>query len=327
MEKVIDIKEDTLYELSPTILTILLKDHSSNANIIWATDNYENLGQGYRLKDSISIYSITERNNMVIRPRVSKTKEEQTLRVRNNAEVFTPSWVCNEQNNLIDDAWFGGKTPFNTSKDKFWEVNKEPISFENVEGKTWKDYILDTRLEITCGEAPYLTSRYDTVSGKYINPNERIGLLDRKLRVVGENTNSKEEWLVWAKKSLENVYGFEFQGDSLLIARENVLLTVLEHYEDKYDDTLSIESIIEMADIASWNLWQMDGLKYVIPYSCHNEDIIEYTLFGEEVTHQECIGCVRNAVTKHNGIYCKIKDWEKGKTIKYVNLVTRGHRA
>ena len=27
--------------------------------------------------------------------------------------MFTPSWVCNAQNNLIDDAWFGRKGVFN----------------------------------------------------------------------------------------------------------------------------------------------------------------------------------------------------------------------
>lgn len=326
MEKIVDIKEDALYNLNPNILNILLKDRSSNENIIWATNNYEKLGEGYKPKDEITVFCITRRNNMVIKPRVSKTKKEQTLRIRDNAEVFTPSWVCNEQNNLVDEQWFGGESPFNKLKDKKWYTSKEKISFKHLDKKEWTDYILDTRLEITCGEAPYLTSRYDSVSGKFIEPKNRIGLLDRKLRIVSENTVSNEDWIYWARKALENSYGFEFQGDSLLIARENVLLTVMEYYEEKFCEKINVNTLCEYAEIISWNLWQMDGLKYVVPYSCHNEDIIDYTLFGEEVTHQECIGCTRNAVTKHNGIYCKIKDWEKGKSIKYVNLVTRGHR-
>lgn len=28
---------------------------------------------------------------------------------RDKAEVFTPSWVCNAQNNLVDNQWFGKK--------------------------------------------------------------------------------------------------------------------------------------------------------------------------------------------------------------------------
>ena len=41
-------------------------------------------------------------------------------------------------------------------------------------------------MEVSCGEAPYITSRYDTVSGDYIEVPDRIGLLDRKLRVISE---------------------------------------------------------------------------------------------------------------------------------------------
>jgi hypothetical protein len=29
------------------------------------------------------------------------------------AEVFTPSWICNAQNNLIDNTWFGRDNVFN----------------------------------------------------------------------------------------------------------------------------------------------------------------------------------------------------------------------
>ena len=47
--------------------------------------------------------------------------------------------------------------------------------------------MLSKRLEITCGEAPYIASRYDTVSGEPIEIKRRIGILDRKLRVVTEN--------------------------------------------------------------------------------------------------------------------------------------------
>ena len=49
------------------------------------------------------------------------------------------------------------------------------------------------RLEISCGEAPYLVSRYDTVMGETIPISQRIGLLDRKLRVVSENTDTEEQ--------------------------------------------------------------------------------------------------------------------------------------
>ena len=56
---------------------------------------------------------ITGPNSMIIRPRVAKETNEQLRRTRDKAEVFTPSWVCNEQNNLVDEAWFGRKDVFN----------------------------------------------------------------------------------------------------------------------------------------------------------------------------------------------------------------------
>ena len=54
-------------------------------------------------------------------------------------------------------------------------------------------YVISKRIEITCGEAPYLVSRYDTVTGKKIDVVDRVGLLDRKLRVINENTETLDE--------------------------------------------------------------------------------------------------------------------------------------
>lgn len=323
MENKNDIKENDVIVLNPRILTVLLKDHSSNKNIIWATNHYEALGSLYKKKSEITPSLITGINGMVIQPRTAKSKEQVLDRIKNNAEVFTPSWICNEQNNLIDEQWFKGKSLFNESINKGWITKHEVINFEYLVDKSWVDYVKDTRLEITCGEAPYITSRYDSVSGEYIEVDNRIGLLDRKLRIINENVFEETEWIEYAKLALQNTYAFEFQGDSLLIARENILYAVIESYQYKFNKELDTETIIDFADIISWNIWQMDGLKYVIPFSCHNEDIIDYTLFGEVVTKQECVGCLKNAITKHNGIYCIIKDWEKNRNNKFVNVVMR----
>ena len=51
-----------------------------------------------------------------IKPRVLKSQTEQKKRSKDMAEVFTPSWVCNKQNNLIDDEWFGYSGSFNEEK-------------------------------------------------------------------------------------------------------------------------------------------------------------------------------------------------------------------
>ena len=320
----IDIKENNLYRLDSRLLEILLVDRTTKKNLIWATDNYSSRGPGYKASDNINIYAIIKRNGSIIKPRVEKSKKEQTDRVKSKAEVFTPSWICNAQNNLIDNAWFNSENVFNTETEKGWIANTSKIDFPD--GKTWQNYVKENRLEITCGEAPYLVSRYDTVSGEEIPIAERIGLLDRKLRVVSENVDSEPEWLEWAKTAFKSVYGFDWQGDNVLLARENLLRTFIDYYVAKFDNFPIIEYLLEIAEIVSWNIWQMDGLKYVIPNSCKTIDETVYTLFGEERHKEVCEGCKTNNPHKHNGIYCKIKDWQTGKTIKFVSLTKVGRK-
>lgn len=234
--------------------------------------------------------------------------------------MFTPSWICNKQNNLVDNAWFGTDFVFNEEKDKTWIATDEPIKFPTATGRTWQDYINDVRLEITCGEAPYLVSRYDTVSGDMIELSQRIGLLDRKLRVVSENTQTEEEWLKWAVKSVQNTYGYDWQGDNVLLARENLLFTFIDYYKAKFDKEPTIDILKKIGDILSWNIWQMDGLKFVIPESCRKVEEGQLTLFDMNTEKQPCPGCTKNDPYAHTGIYCIIKDWKANKKVTFVSL-------
>lgn len=323
MSNLIDIKENSIYHLDNELLAIILKDHSSGKNIIWATDNYATRGFGYQRNDCITIQSVTGYNGNVIKPRVEKSKKEQTDRIRKKAEVFTPSWICNKQNNLVDNAWFGTDYVFNTECDQSWIPIKSKIEFPTKTGKTWEDYVFNTRLEITCGEAPYLVSRYDTVSGEYIDIDSRIGLLDRKLRVIAENTTSEEEWLKWAIIAFQNIYGFDWQGDNVLLARENLLFTFIDYYQARFDKQPTIEVLRTIAGILSWNIWQMDGLKYVIPDSCTEKEELQLSLFDDYNLKVQCPGCEKNNPLLHTGIYCVIKDWKTKKIMKYVSLLKK----
>ena len=318
---IIDIKEDSIEQLDYELLTILLQDKSSGKNIIWATDDYSQNGYGFRRDDEIQIYAIVANNGDIIRPRTAKTKQEQQNRIKCKAEVFTPAWVCNKQNNLIDNAWFGVENVFNTEHDKTWVMSKNKIKFPTADGKSWEDYVTASRLEISCGEAPYLVSRYDAVSGKVIAVKNRIGLLDRKLRIVSENTENERDWYTWAKKAIRSVYGYDWQGDNVLLARENLLFTFIDFYESKFGAYPIKEYLREIAGILAWNIWQMDGLKFVIPNSCHNETVVEHYLWGDETHEEYCEGCRKSNRNKHNGVYCYIMDWEKNKRVKFVSMV------
>lgn len=315
MEEKVDIKENYIYQLDDKLLSILLKDHSSNKNIIWATDNYELKGKGYYPDDNITVKSITGRNGFVIKPRVKKSKKEQNKRIKDKAEVFTPSWICNIQNNALNETWFSRKDVFNKEINETWGVVKDKITFP--EGKTWEDYIKLKVLEISCGEAPYLVSRYDTVSGQWLDVTNRIGALDRKIRIINENVDNEKDWFDWVLEAYKSIYGFEWQGDSLLIARENLLFTFIDYYRERFDHYPIIEYLEEIAKILSWNLWQMDGLKYVIPNSCAPEPKLQMSLFEEDNIYEECPGCKKNNNALHTGIYSKIMNWETKRSIKF----------
>ena len=291
MSEPIDILENKLLQDEPGLLEVLLSDHTTRKNIFWATDSYADYGEGYGWHDSITVEAITGKHGNIIMPRAMKSRDEQQRRSRQMAEVFTPSWLVGKMNDVIDEEWTGLHEEFNENKN------------------AWQDYVLATRLEITCGEAPFLTSRYDTVSGEPILIAERTGILDRKLRLVNDNS-SDEEWAHWALLALGSVYGYEWQGDNLLLAREALLATFNEYHEQHFGRRAAKATIFRAAEIISWNVWQMDGLKAVVPCSCHDDQHTEGELFGEQTTTvTPCPGCDKNDILHHNGLRCRLRRW------------------
>jgi hypothetical protein len=200
---------------------------------------------------------------------------------------------------------------------------------KRVTKHNWQKYVALLKLEITCGEAPFIVSRYDPVSDsqELLPLSERVGFLDNKMRIVSKYCETAEDWLKWSKTAFQSSYGYEWQGDSLLIARENLLYTFIDYYQDKFGKTPSLELQKEIAEIIVWNIFQMDGLKYVIPMSCKTvKQIIkgEATLFGKEedrIFEKQCEGCEKKTATNHNGTNVKIMDWKEGKIIEFVKIV------
>lgn len=327
MERRIDILEDDIASIHPTLLKILLEDKTTKQNILWCTKDYESFGPEYSEYNQIKAELITGDFFNVIQPRAAKSKEIQERRIKKRAEVFTPSWICNEQNNQVDDAWFGRENVFNIPKGTGWKATKSRILFNN-EGKQWTDYVDARRLEVTCGEAPYLVSRYDTTTGDLIPVYERIGLFDRKMRVVNENCSDDDSWLKWSIRAIKSIYGYEFQGDSVLIARENLLYDYIDYYKARFSEDPSIKQLKHVANIIAWNIWQMDGLKFVVPYSCHEiEEDYQLSLFDNvnESTEKKrpCPGCEKNNRLLHNGNYCKIFDWNGlNKSIPFISILS-----
>ena len=221
------------------VLPLLLKDKTTKRNILWATDSYGHLAESEILIDQIS--------TGIIEPRVQKALEARADRTKTFAEVFTPSWICNRMNNYADESWFGRKDVFNVEQSDSWKPTEGKIAFP--EDKPWTEYVYSRRIEVTCGEAPFIVSRYDAATGEMIPVKDRIGILDRKLRVVNENTDNEAEWMLWVICAFQSVYGYEFQGDNLLIARINLLMTFIEYLEDRWNRQPDQEELRTIADI------------------------------------------------------------------------------
>lgn len=290
---VANISENILYQSFPEILEILLRDRTTSfyakkkQNIIWANDNYQEFGEKYKATCQITPNLITGKKGNLIVPRALKSKEQQKERTKSKAEVFTPSWIVKKQNDAVDD------------------------NFLNDDLET---YISRIWLEITCGEAPYMASRYEMATGEIIPINERVGFVDRKLKRINQEIHNKKKWQSLAKKAYQASYGFEWNGDSLLLARENLLFTYRDYYFEKWQSEPEYDELKQIAQIISYNIFQMDGLTKCIPLTQKSEVIVNYQadLFDEVEA---------KTIITHQGQQAKIKDWKTGKMVDFMENI------
>lgn len=302
----IDIIENTIRQ-HDGLLDVLLIDRTRTTkrkthNILWMTNSYIS----HKPTAEIQPQDITGENTYLIQPRIAKTKEEKKNRTKDKAEVFTPKEIVYAMNQQVD-----------------WSTGHWPVNEDN-----WQDYVLENRLEITCGEAPFIVGRYNAVNGKKVlKLGERVGFLDRKMQVVSEYCDEKESWILWAKKAFMSSYGYEWQGDNLLLARENLLYTFIDYWNDKFPkDRINLERkiaknkmklLVEMAEIISWNIFQMDGISCSIPMSgncaAEKKDEIPSILL--------LLGEKPKKVKMKKPVDVFIMDWEKSKKIKFKSLI------
>lgn len=333
--------EDFIRRYSASVLEILLRDRTTKQNIIWADNEYESLGDGYMGDDEITVAKITGPNCDVVKPRIAKEQEKQSQRTKSRAEVFSPAWLCNQMNNDMDEAWFGRRNIFNVEfygddDGKMWMPTDELIEFPKTKGRGWHAYVEAPRLEITCGEAPFVCSRYDTVTGDELPVHERVGFLDRKLRVVTERTKTRKEWVRRALDALRATYGFEYQGDNLLIARINVLETFAEHLCDRWGSDPERDELEQAAWIVSWNFWQMNGFTDAVPTNKMGAEVestlgtfeepepepMQPSLFDllDNVFPDEAAEETKEEEPKEMVPLCVIYDWQNGEPFEFASL-------
>ena len=100
-----------------------------------------------------------------------------------------------------------------------------------------------------------------------------------------------------------------------------MLYTFIDYYEAKFGKSPSIEQQKEITKIISYNVFQMDGLKYTVPYTeqdLESADSVQLNLFGEPEETEEI---ELNLVLP--GIQVKIKDWESNQMIEFQSLTRR----
>lgn len=280
LSQAVDLDERRLYQQSPDILKILLKDRTTKRNIVWGTSSYDYLGKGFESYSPITVKQLATYDQL-IQPRSEKTRSEQKARTKVNAEVFTPTWLVKKQTDFAE---------------------------EDLRSLPFEDYITSSWLEITCGEAPYIVTRYDAVSGDLILLSERVGFLDRKLARISKEVSDEEKWLALVKKAYQASYGYEWQGDSLLLARENLLLTFEDYYEAKFIKAASQVQLKEIATIISYNLFQMDGLNYISPAKENQTKSQQLSLFDDV------------AVVEKTDIKTQLKNWKTKKMLGFERL-------
>ena len=309
---VVNIQDDILRLSAVGLLEPLLKDKATKGNILWATDAYAGCGVGYGRGEEIRTERITGKNSDLIKTRARRAMEQRTARTRQHAEVFTPLWVVKKMNDVADVEWFGRKAGF----DKRTPEGK--VSF--TKEKIWKKYADARRLEITCGEAPFLATRYDVETGEALPVEERFGLLDRKLLAVSENAADEKEWRVWAQRAVQSIYGYELQGDNLLIARVNLLCSAEEHHLHRWKRKPDKAWLERLCNVISWNLWQMDGLTGCVPTEPEPPEE-QLSLFPPEPRfEQESLFGEK----EEKEIPCRLFDWRGDHSISYQALREKG---
>lgn len=294
----IHIQDDILRLQGLGLLEPLLADRTTGRNILWATDAYAEYGGRFARNAQISVGLITGDYAGLIRTRARKAFEQQSQRTKARAEVFTPLWVVAKMNDHLDEVWF-------QRKDGVHKTDEQGRIAFNTK-KTWQQYVENRRLEITCGEGPFLVSRYDAATGEVIPLAVRVGLLDRKLRAVSENTETVGDWMHWAVKALRATYGYEFQGDSLVIARINVIMSVWEAFEARWGQAPTAAQLRKAVEAIAWNLWQMDGLTDRVPYAKENLQLSLFDLLPDTKPPLPP--------------YCRIKNWRQQRTNQFRSL-------
>ena len=117
-------------------------------------------------------------------------------------------------------------------------------------------------------------------------------------------------------RAYQSVYGYEFQGDSLLIARINLLITFVDYMQDRWGRVPTDAELRKIVNVIVWNLWQMDGISGTIPFGKPKEEYHQFSLFDFVVADEP----EKQDTEEPEEVYCRIYDWRSDKSLTYKSM-------
>ena len=112
------------------------------------------------------------------------------------------------------------------------------------------------------------------------------------------------------------MYGYEYQGDNLLIARINVLRTLEDAIQEAGYESYRTADLKKLANIISWNFWQMDGLTGYVPFRALDESYYQPSIFDLLTQTEE----IPDEANNHEAILAKIYDWSNNSELEYNDM-------
>ena len=93
-------------------------------------------------------------------------------------------------------------------------------------------------------------------------------------------------------------------------------MTFVDYMQERWRREPTAKELNRIANVISWNIWQMDGLKGTIPGKelYISDDYEQLSLFASDFEQETLF----DEAAKQNKKYeCKIRDWRAMRTITY----------
>lgn len=99
-------------------------------------------------------------------------------------------------------------------------------------------------------------------------------------------------------------------------------MTFVDYYKERFKAVPEIQTLKKIANIITWNIWQMDGLKGTVPLGKPQEEVQQLSWFGD-ISNSISDGetpLFEQTISADEGIECMIYDWRADRSIKYSEL-------